>query len=367
VLPCQGAIAPGTSNNGELFLNVFDATAKVSYAHDIGIRMNDFFDAGQPDGGTQRFWVIENAIFSSFLTQVTADNLFWSVVAIDSNGSNAAGEQRLFTTIRQGDEAKVASMTNAKLSTGRGSTVAGNFFNSVNGTTLVGLGRSTHATSDPTSQTDYGINGSSYSLTTDSGFGYYGKSGGLTPTYNGNAAFNAANAVGASSWFYQLTRSSTSAGSLVTIDEFDNGDGVNAGSGHDGYWGFTLVNDAASPYNGQYLLSYTLEPRVWSFAAATAAQREFAASIGRTEFNAGRWIERLAGPAAAAAQENSAGWVTALAAAGGVPGGLPTGAPALLLTRVSSVPEPGSAALLLAGGGLLWLRRRAAVRATRPA
>lgn len=357
-LPSTAAIAPGSSGNGELFLNVYDPTAKVSFAYDIGIRMTDFFIQGQPDGGTQTFWNVsrsgdaDNAIFTKFLSLVSASNLLWSVVAIDSDGSNAnIGDIRLFTTVKQGDESKVAATTNTKLSTGIGSTIAGTFFGTVNSTNLVTLGQSTQATSDVASQTDYSINGSSYVVSSDPGSAYYGKTAGLTPTYNGNTSFSAANAVGASSWFYYLTRSGSAQGGAVIVDEFDNGDGLNAGSGHDGYWGFAKVNDSSSPYNNSYLLSYTLAPRVYSFVAPTVSQREFAASIGRTEFTSAARIERLDGAAAAAALESSAGWITPLGAAGGL------AVPLLALPAVSNVPEPASALLLAAGAALLWSRR----------
>ena len=358
VLPSTAAIAPGTTNNGELFLNVYDATARVSFAYDIGLRMDDFFIQGQLDGGSQTFWAIsptDNAIFAKFLTLVSSGNLFWSVVAIDSEGNTNEGQHRLYTTVRQGDESKIASVTNTRLSTGIGTTIAGNFFTTINSTALANLGQSTHATSAVASQSDYSVNGSSYVLATDAGSAYYGRAGSLTPTYNGNTAFSAGNAVGASSWFYYLTRSGPAAGGLVKIDEFDNGDGINAGSGHDGYWGFTLVNDSTSPYNGSYLVSYTLEPRVYSFTAPTVSQREFAASIGRTEFTSAARVERLDGVAAAAAFESSAGWITPLGAAGGRPG---LALASLAVPAVSSVPEPASALLLAAGAALLWARRR---------
>ena len=339
-LPALAAVAPGSSGNGELFLNVFDSAAKVSYAYDTGIRMDDFFIEGQPDGGTQFFRVINDAIFGQFLTLVDSSALAWSVVAIDSTGPNGPGFQRLFTTARQGDEANVFNLTNGNLSLGIGTTQGGNFFNTLNGTALTASGRASHS---PVNQTDYAINGSSYSLVTDNGTAYYGKSGGLTPNLNNNAPFGAANKIGQSSWFYYLTRSGSTSTNKVLVDEFDNGDGINAASGHDAYWGFTLVSgDTTSPYFGQYLLSYTLEPRVWSVGTISTAQRAFTASIGRTETTSGVWVERLAGAAATATLERSAGWVVPLGAA----------------SAVSAVPEPGQWALLLAGGlALAWRTR----------
>jgi len=354
VAAAQAAIAPASSGNGELFLNVVDAVARVSYAFDLGVRMDDFFISGQPDGGTQRFWVVDTPVWRTYLGQVSAADLTWSVLAADSVGSTGVGLQRLYTTVKQGDEAKVAGLTNPQLTNGIGGAQGGNFFGTVNSVLLAQNGQSTHSLPDPAvAPTDYdGIHGDSFSRTTDTGFGYYGKTGGLTATLNGNAPFSAVNAVGKSSWFYYLTRSGASSTGKVLVDEFDNGDGANAASGHDGHFGFTLVNDASSPYDGQYLLSYTLDPRVWAYQAVTLAQREFAASIGRTELTGGRWVERLGEATVASATEQGAGWVLRLDGE----------APAALRPAVTAVPEPGSAALLLAGGaGLWWRRRRAAV------
>jgi hypothetical protein len=352
----QAAIAPGSTGNGELFLNVYDATAKVSYAMDLGIAMglslgsitepdrsrdmNDFLVVAQQEIGHQRFWTVQSDVWSGFLALASEANLRWSVVAMDAQGGTGANANRLLTTVRQGQEAQVANMTNTQLSTGIGSTQGGQYLTTVNS-----LMR--HAP-----QTDYTIHGDSYSLSTDNGNGYYGKAGSLTPTFNGNAPFDASNPVGASSWFYYLLRSSSSAGARVTVDEFDN-------IGHDGYWGFTKVQgtdatapgyDPSSPYLGKYLLSYTLP--IYD-VRTTAAFRSFAQGIGRTEYSGGLQVAALSGAAAAATLEAAAGWVTPLGVAGIARQGLP--AP---LQLASPVPEPGTWALLAGGLGLLLARRR---------
>jgi len=352
----HAAIAPGASGNGELFLNVFDTVAKVSYALDLGVTMDAFFISAQQDIGMQRFWAVDTPIWSTFQTLTTAANLQWSVVAIDSTGPTSSGQQRLFTTVRQGDEAKAGTMTNVKLSDGIGAAQGGTFFGTVNSVALATAGKSTHVVADPT---DHAINGNSYSLSTDSGNAYYGKSGALTATYNGNAPFSAANAVGKSSWFYYLTRSGSSSGASVLVDEFDN-------LGHDGFFGFVKVEDhdnsspfydPTSPYAGKYLLSFTMP--VFD-VRTTAAFQSFALGIGRTEFSGGLQVSALDGAAAAAATEQAAGWVTVLGAAPDAQQGFAR----LGMASVSSVPEPGSWALMLAGAAWLASRGR---RATRPA
>ena len=347
----QAAISPGSSGNGELFLNVFDANAKVSYTMDLGIEMglglgandgdkDDFLVIAQQEIGYQRFWTVESTVWTDFLALTSEANLRWSVVALDSSGGTGANANRMLTTVKQGSETQIGNMTNAQLSNGIGSTQGGQYLTTVNA-----LMR--HAP-----QTDFSVHGDSYSLSTDNGNGYYGKTGSLTPTLNGNAPFDASNLVGSSSWFYYLLRSGSSNGNRVTVDELDN-------LGQDGYWGFIKVQgtDAAapgynpdSPFVGKYLLSYTLP--VYD-VRTTAAFRSFAQSIGRTEFSGGMQVGTLPGAARAATLESAAGWVTPLGMATATRQGLP--APLQLL---SPVPEPGTWLLMAGGLGLLLTRRR---------
>jgi hypothetical protein len=350
IVPGHAAIAPGNSSfgtnaaysgNGELFMAVFDDAAKLSYAFDLGVSMTDFFTIGQQDAGYQRFWPVNDANWTSFLSQVSAANLQWSVLAFDTLGGPAIGQLRMFATVKQGDECKMidctlimpgaptgySTITNQLFGTGIGAAQAGTFFTAVNSTGTHG------ATGQPL---DYSANGSSVNADTDNGNGYYGNgSVGLSTTLNNNAPFNMANVVGKSSWFYYLTRSSAQQLDEAQVDEFDN-------IGADGYFGFTYVDpavDPSSPYVGQYVLSYTL-----AAAGLTPAQASFVRQIGRTETSLGGSMVRLPGVAAATAGESPAGLATLRL------GGL---------TSVASVvPEPGSALMLVAGGLLLALRRR---------
>lgn len=345
--PARAAIAPATTGNGELFLNVYDSTARVSYAKDLGVTMDEFFIAGQPDAGLQRFWLVDDPMWDAFLGNADPAALQWSVNALDATGNpSTAGNQRLFTTVRQGDEAAARLMLNQRLTDGVGTAQAGRFFDTVNSRLLAERGQSTHTPdADPTR---YDLHGSSWSSENDSGFGYYGKSGGLGPTLNNNAGFSFANPVGRSSWFYYVTRSGANPGGRVLVDEFDN-------LGHDGYWGFVQVTadlDATSPYLGKWLLSYTI-----AAAVPTAAQRSFAASVGRTELTGGFSVQALDGVAGNAlggsARPLSAG---AVVTGPGLPALLPMPSAQLLPTDAAlaapaaAVPEP--AALLSMAAGL---------------
>lgn len=320
----DGATASGSnalySGNGELFLAVYDATAKVSYALDLGESINDFFVWGQQDSGNQRFWRVDDSQWGSFLGQVNAANLRWSVLGRDVVGGTAAGASRLFTTVQQGDEANVGTLSNQLFFNAIGGAQAGTFFSAIGNT-------GTHGTVG--TPLDFTVNGSSVNPDSDPGNGYFGSNSvGLSSTLNGNAPFDISNPVGSSSWFYYLTRSGSSQLDTVLVDEFDN---LNPGSSGDGYWGFTFVDAAlhpSSPYAGSYLLSYTIAPYLTQARIATAEGR-----------------------ARAALTEYSAAFDTRLLNA---PGGEFAG----YVMPLSPVPEPAGLMLLLPGLLLLAARAR---------
>ena len=217
--PAVASIAPGATGDGELFLVAHDDIAKVSFTYDLGIRMDAFFVSGQTNGFSSSWAVGSDANWSSFTGQVTAANIRWAVVALDTTGNLNPGFQRLFTTVFQNPAlsqaqitAGISNTTNAGLSTGIGFPGL-NFLGAVNNT----------GTHPP--QSDFTINGSSVNAL-DASFAYFGRSGSLTPTYNGNASFNSTNALGVSSTFYYLTRSSTNQNGTVLADIFDGTAGV---------------------------------------------------------------------------------------------------------------------------------------------
>lgn len=314
----QSGTSASYSGNGELFLSVFDGAAKVSYTLDLGTTLDDFFVFGQQDAGNQRFWEVDDPRWTSFLSQVNPAGLRWSVLGFDTTGGIAAGAVRMFTTVQQGDEARIGTLTNQLFTNGTGGAQAGTFFSGINNT-------GTHGTLG--SALDYAVNGSSVNGDAEPGNGYYGEGGvGLTPTLNGNANFNLSNEVGRSSWFYYLTRSGTNQLDTVTVDEFDN---LNAGSSGDGYWGFIYVDPALypnSPYAGSYLLSYTIAPYLPQARIATAEGRARAALI---EYLSGLGATPIDNPV----------------------GEYPSYVP------LTPVPEPPALLLMLAGAVLVAARR----------
>jgi hypothetical protein len=251
--PAYAAIANGTTGNGELFLSVYDAEAKISYTKDLGALQNDFFVDGQKEEGYTKSWSLDDQNWSAFLGKAKMSNLQWSVLASETTGGTAAGGARLFTTVRSGDESKVADFTNQLFTNAIGAAQMGTFFNAVNVS-------GTHG--QPGTALDYSIHGNSVNADSDPGNAYFGSSGGTGPTLNGNAPFSNSNAMGTESFFYYLTRSGTNQLGKVLVDQFDNSafKGVFQLSGS----GFAPASLSArsldTSVNGGYVLTYSLQP-----------------------------------------------------------------------------------------------------------
>jgi len=218
--PAFATVSPGISQsganasysgNGELFLTVFDSVAKTSYTLDLGVTQNAF-PAASGSTGLAQSWAVNDANFTSFLSQVSVANLGWAVMALDATGGTAVGGVRLFTTLRNGDEGEFVNLTNQLFTNGTGSAQMGTFFSGINTT-------GTHGVAGVAP--NFAVNGSSVNKDSDSGNGYFGEgSVGLSTNLNGNATFSVANAVGTTSNFYYLGRSGSNQLDTVLVDPF---------------------------------------------------------------------------------------------------------------------------------------------------
>lgn len=247
-VPAFAAISGGTAGQpGELLLSVYDQGAKVSYTKDLGTLISAFKAAADANeaGYTKSWSLAGDANWTSFASQVNLSNSDWLVFASEkaANAQTLAGNQRIYTTIKAGDESKpgvAQNATNLSLLNVIGSLP--NFYNAVNvsGTHgVVGV------------LLDYGVNGSSVNLDSDSGAGYVGvgSTGGLSNNGNTLFKFSNASAIGASAQFDYLSRSSDKQNSgALTVDNFAN----TAGSGH-----FTFSLQSGAP-----ILTYTLAAAV---------------------------------------------------------------------------------------------------------
>ncbi|MCR5867671.1 PEP-CTERM sorting domain-containing protein [Aquincola sp. J276] len=304
----------------ELVLTVWDPVAEASYSRDLGISMDAFLETAQTDAGMQEFWKIDAAAdpaFGLFRAPGTDKrNLLWFISAIDSEGFGEAGDFRMVTTLRATTVAgqlgaaydSLVHYNNLDFSSDV-AIVAQDFYLQMNQDTL--NTNNTHGNLGAGLASDnIAFNGSSYSVKGQVG---YADSADQYWLLRSTRNINLTNPVGRSSWFYYVQNIiSEEATDIAIVDEFDN-------LTNDGYWG---LDEAA---DGSFVLSYSLFS-----TGPSAAQRAFAASIGRTELNGGFRTTALAG----AALLGSDGRAYA------------TGRPLPLAGVASPVPEPATVALM---------------------
>ena len=323
--PAGAALEIG-ANNSELYLALWDPVAEASYTLDLGLYFQTLLTDGQSDAGFQRFWVLDraqDANLDKLLNLGTAvSSLQWGVFSADLDGFNFVdGDLQAFTTLRHETPTGTVNPNYTQL-LGQNNQAVETFANILGG---YGANINIQSSNPDSTMADggpdnYVHNGSLFAIegvagyTEDPLFTLANVGTGLgtpLPTMN---------AVGRSSWAYMLTQKDGFDGNLPgVLDEFDNLE-------HDAYWGL-----AQDPDTGILYLSYTLEA-----VGLTAAQREFALGIGRTEFGAGFNVRRLDGIAVAVGQAYPAGVSRPLGAATPLP-----------ITSV--VPEPGTYGLMALG------------------
>lgn len=313
----------------ELVLTIWDPVAKASYTYDTGVAMASFLDVAQTDAGYQRFWTLDPAndtALARFMQPGTAkDRLQWFVAAVSVTGfGDQPGDTSMVTTLRattqQGQTSAAYSALMARPSgayVADAQTSVAAYFGDLNtdGSNALNF----HGARGPGSTPDnFAYNGSSYTAE-----GQQGYVDGPNQPWRMSAAagIDLTNPVGRSSWFYHLQSQGSEADitAPVIVDEFDN-------LTNDGYWGLDVLD-------GRYILSYSLFT-----TGPSAAQRAFAASVGRTELNGGFRVTALAGVAAMATE----GRATIASR--------PVSLGAVTLDAVTApVPEPASVALMAVG------------------
>jgi hypothetical protein len=188
-------IADGSTGNGELFLNVYDPVAQVSFVKDLGTFENDFLAnsiaANTP--GTHLFADLgADANWTSFLSKTSAANLAYNVIALDSTPT---GQRYLSTSNDTLDTIQVTRNSNLKqfVSTDQ-------YINAVN---AIG-----------TNPGPVSVNGSGTEVSSGpADFAYYGA---FARSWGGNAKFDSMANVGEKLNFWQLGLNGTM--NLAKID-----------------------------------------------------------------------------------------------------------------------------------------------------
>jgi len=224
-----------TQLDGELYFNVFDQVNFVSYTKDLGTMASLFKTNGDGNeaGYKISFNLTGDANWTSFVALTKPANLVWNVLGNVVSGGNKPGFVKLYTTVKVGDEAIVPTWTNQLFSAGISTATVGQFLANVNDT-------GTHGVKG--TAPNYATNGSSVNKLADDANSYFGTSVG--ERFNGRAPFSNSNAVGESSTFTLVTRSSLTNNLVnVNVDPFAN-------SKYDGKWTFaSTANGMVLDYN----------------------------------------------------------------------------------------------------------------------
>jgi hypothetical protein len=198
----SASIASGTTGNGELFLSVYDSVAKVSYARDLGITMDEFLAVGSTAGYSLNF-AADPLLQSAF---ASLNGLKWNVAALDDTGAGLNGQRYLSTT--NATLTTVKTQTNANLTQFK---LANDYVNSSNA-------RGTHGGVAG----DTAIDGSNASTTT-TGFDYF--ENGFGAKWRNKSVFDNTALVGQSMDFFFLTPSSSAGLSKASVTQFGSAEG----------------------------------------------------------------------------------------------------------------------------------------------
>lgn len=312
------ATAPPRSGTGQadLMLVIWDSVAQVSYTQSVLPRTTNatqFWIDAQQDKGYSFAMELDatNPALTAFRSASTnVANQSWALFGFEQGFSLNPGINKVYSTLTQGPGNGVVNPNWQDMTAANYTVVLGLAFNINQSTRLYGA-LSAPAT-EGLSLRPEGSYFSSFDRKGSTGY-FAGQTGfsGQGGTGDGSflaGAYNVANSVGSSSWFYYVTNAAGS--NTVAVDEFDN-------LGYNGYWGMALTS------SNKYLLSYTLPAANTPRASANTElglQR-----VSTIDYAAGLGEARLIG----------------------------------LAEPVSAVPESSTTLLLLAGLATLlaWRRR----------
>lgn len=318
-------------NSPDLLFVLWDPTAQVSYTRNLRLNANQFWVYAQQDAGYSYDYKLDAtdpALIAFRAASTTSSSQRWAVFAVDSGPTLSAGDTKVYSTLTQGPDGGVVNpnytnMTGAQTgdvlafarsSGDPGSIIGGYNFTGADTTKYVRASKDGFFTSfDKLGSAGYFAGGNGFSAQGGGGQGSF-----LA------GAYDVANLVNKSSWFYYLTNAGSS--STVVVDEFDN-------LSSNGYWGLSLADNNAAT---QYRLTFTqVKATTGANSATTPAGIQRAALID---------YAASTGPARLLSVDDST-WLTADALGTQVP--------------VSAVPESDAATLLSMGlATLVGLRAR---------
>lgn len=264
----------------ELVFVLWDSVAKVSYTRDLGLNANDFWAYAQQDKGYTYDYKLDPtdaALVAFRAASTTLANQRWAVFAFDSGPTLAPGDTRAYSTLTQGPgdgtvNPNWTDMTSAKsvdiLYTARempSRLYFGLNFFGTDSTQYIRTSGENGTSFDKEASAGYFAGGGGFSAQGGSGKGSY-----LA------GAYNVANQVNQSSWFYYLTNATGS--DTVVVDEFDN-------LSSNGYWGLALGTDSL------YRLTFTQAAA--KSGASSATTEAGILRVSQTDYTAQTGAARL--------------------------------------------------------------------------
>ena len=287
-LACQTAwaVTPPRSggNQADLLLVIWDAVAQVSYTQAVlptTTNADQFWVNAQQDAGYSFSLQLDatNTALTAFRAASTnVANQQWAVFGFENGFSLNPGVNKVFSTLTQGPGNGAVNPNWLDMTNANYTSVLGVAFN-INGSTKLYGGLSSPAVAGQSIRPD-GTLFSSFDRAGSTGY-FAGNSAFSSQGGSGNGSFlagayNVANAVGKSSWFYYLTNATGS--STVAVDEFDN-------LGYNGYWGLAMTSA------DKYLLTYTLPAA--NTPKASAVSDVGTQRVSLTDYAAGAGAARL--------------------------------------------------------------------------
>ena len=211
----NAALVLPTTENGSLFLTVWDSVASKSYTRDLGLKLNDFLSGIAPTAMAPPPFA-GDALFASTFAASTASNIKWNIVAGDGVSSTIGtyNPTRLITT---GVAAPLSTLTNGGMTTATTSTKVFESAANLNGCDL----NASCATNDP-ANTAFG------------GKSNWGNNFGNVTAFN-----NAGTGFGSSLGFYYLSSTNTGLFGKASINKFANATGAAS---------WTLNSDGSAVY-----------------------------------------------------------------------------------------------------------------------
>ena len=195
----SASLIGSSSGNGELFAVVFDTVSRTSFTRDLGISLDTFLASGNNPGFSLSYDLNADSNWANFLSSsAPAPSLRYLVAAGDSTGGTAANGVRYLMT----SQARPAITGNNNLGVSNFNPTIDTWYSDTNT-------QGTHASVADGSNVTLNDNPKNF-----------GKPNELSDNWNSKLTSTMSSAIGTSTPFWYVARSSSSAGGVPTETQF---------------------------------------------------------------------------------------------------------------------------------------------------